>query len=161
MSSPIITVSARRSAQRHWQASSGAAVLAATADDSQVLQWLPVIGGGVLMTVAWAMFHRTRRIRSTWHRSPAVVTANVRRSVGGSHDHFPVFTFVTTHGVEMSVQQQSNRPRFAVGDHVEVFHDPTDPYQLRADHWVSMYLGPILLSVAGSILMSLTPLVAA
>jgi hypothetical protein len=103
-----------------------------------------------LFVVAGCLLLRNHRIRATWYRTPAVVTANVERSVGGgNHDLFPVFTFVSAWGDQRTVQQRVNRPRFRVGDRVDVLHHPADPTQVRADHWMVWHGVPALLAVVG------------
>lgn len=109
-------------------------LLAATKNEGPsggvVIAALCVLAAVIFAGVLW----QGHRRRTKWFRAPAVVTDLVERSISsGNTDVFPKFTFVDARGVEVSLEQRSNRPRCQLGEQIDVLQNPNDPTHVVAD----------------------------
>ena len=67
--------------------------------------------------------------------------------------YYPQVQFTTLAGEEITYQPLSsqNPPAFAIGEQVTVYYDPANPERAKLDWFVNLWLGPMLLAMAGAI----------
>jgi hypothetical protein len=95
-------------------------------------------------------FLRARAFINAATKTQGRVVKLVEKSIGGGNsDFFPVFSFTTKDGQEITITQQANRPRVKAGAQVEVMYDPGQPQNAKINAWVNFYLFPALAAAAG------------
>ncbi|MBE8726537.1 DUF3592 domain-containing protein [Flavobacterium hungaricum] len=69
----------------------------------------------------------------------------------------PLVSFITKDGkqIEYTSSVSSNPPSYEVGEKVEIFYDPADPYDADINGFASLWLGPLVLGILGIIFFSI------
>ena len=80
-------------------------------------------------------------------------SSSSRSNRHGSYTYYPVVEFTDQQGKPHKFQSNtgSNPSRYFVGDKVPVLYDPARPGSAGIDHWLDLYLGPMVLGILGTV----------
>lgn len=125
-------------------------------DNKLLLGGVGVAFGAAAVALLGAAVRSTRqtmRLRRTGARSTA--TVRELKTVESSEDtaYAPVFEFTTADGKVHRIESDtaSNPPSHNEGDEVTVLYDPADPGGAQIEGFGSLWLGPVLMMVGGSV----------
>lgn len=92
--------------------------------------------GSIFLVSAWRRHVQAREQRERWVRAGAVVVGY--KVAGARRVHYPILQFTLPDGqtVEAQAQAGANLRTHAEGEVVALYYDPSQPHQVRLEHWL-------------------------
>jgi len=111
-----------------------------------------IIGAGVLAGGTYLAYRQYDFLQSAVTAKGRVLEMVSRSRSKGKTSYAPKVSFKTAEGktVEFTSKLSSSPPSYGVGETVDVLYDPAEPQSAEVKGFLSLWLGPIVLSIMGS-----------
>lgn len=110
------------------------------------------IGLGLLIGAIYLYLDKQSFLKTANVAPGLVVELRASRS-DNSTTYSPVVSFTAKDGrqIEFTSSVSSNPPSYSEGESVEVVYDPANPYEANINGFSSLYLGPLILGILGTV----------
>jgi len=119
----------------------------------EILKYVFAVIGSAMLAGSFFWYTKTKSFIGEALTAPGVVIELVRSRSNDSTTYTPVVEYTTEKGqkIEFTSSVGSNPPSHSKGDQIEVLYHEDTPQQAKINSFFSLWLGPILLLVLGSI----------
>jgi hypothetical protein len=114
-----------------------------------------VLLGLLLLAGGFFFYGRTAKFRQRAIATEGVVCdLQVGETSDGDDVYHPVFRYRTREGHEYTIRSDTgtNPPGFKIGQSVGIFYDPDKPSDARIDTFAQLWLVPLILLLAGTLI---------
>ncbi|RZJ47761.1 MAG: DUF3592 domain-containing protein [Flavobacterium sp.] len=119
----------------------------------KIIKYVFSIVGLALLIGAFFLYQNKKSFLEKAITVEGTVTELLPSRSDNSTTYKPVVTFTTKDDkkIEYTSSVSSNPPSYHVGEKVEIFYDPADPYDADINGFFSLWLAPLILGIMGSI----------
>jgi hypothetical protein len=119
----------------------------------RIISWVFSIVGVLLLAGALLLWNNSRQFVAGAHKAQGTVVELIESRDSDGSTYKPVVRFTTVDGREITYTESfsGNPPPYDVGDTVEVLFTPDNSHKARIRGFMSLWLGPAILSGMGII----------